>query len=226
MTTVTASVAETIRTLRAQVAALHAELPRNELVVWTAGNVSARVPGADLLVIKPSGVSYDEITADNMVVTDLDANLVDGDLAPSSDTAAHAYVYKHMPHVHGVVHTHSTYATAWSARAEPIPCVLTMIADEFGGEIPVGPFALIGDNSIGQGIVATLTGHRSPAVLMQNHGVFTIGASARAAVKAAVMCEDVARTVHISRQLGTPLPIEQRDIDSLYARYQNVYGQA
>lgn len=131
-----------------------------------------------------------------------------------------------MPHVGGVVHTHSTYATAWSARAEPIPCVLTMIADEFGGEIPVGPFALIGDDSIGQGIVATLTGHRSPAVLMRNHGVFTIGASARAAVKAAVMCEDVARTVHISRQLGTPLPLAADDIDSLYARYQNVYGQA
>jgi L-ribulose-5-phosphate 4-epimerase len=224
--TVTGSVAGAIRALRAQVAALHAELPRNELVVWTAGNVSARVPGADLLVIKPSGVSYDEITADNMVVTDLDANLVDGALAPSSDTAAHAYVYKHMPHVGGVVHTHSTYATAWSARAEPIPCVLTMIADEFGGEIPVGPFALIGDDSIGQGIVATLTGHRSPAVLMRNHGVFTIGASARAAVKAAVMCEDVARTVHISRQLGTPLPLASDDIDSLYARYQNVYGQA
>ncbi|MGW4466264.1 L-ribulose-5-phosphate 4-epimerase [Micromonospora sp. NBC_01796] len=224
--TVTESVAGTIRALRAQVAALHAELPRNELVVWTAGNVSARVPGADLLVIKPSGISYDEITADNMVVTDLDANLVDGELAPSSDTAAHAYVYKHMPHVGGVVHTHSTYATAWSARAEPIPCVLTMIADEFGGEIPVGPFALIGDDSIGQGIVATLTGHRSPAVLMRNHGVFTIGASARAAVKAAVMCEDVARTVHISRQLGTPLPLAADDIDSLYARYQNVYGQA
>ncbi|MFI6761652.1 L-ribulose-5-phosphate 4-epimerase [Micromonospora sp. NPDC050417] len=224
--TVTESVATTIRTIQAQVAALHAELPRNGLVVWTAGNVSARVPGADLLVIKPSGVSYDEITADNMVVTDLDANLVDGELAPSSDTAAHAYVYKHMPHVNGVVHTHSTYATAWSARAEPIPCVLTMIADEFGGEIPVGPFALIGDDSIGQGIVATLSGHRSPAVLMRNHGVFTIGASARAAVKAAVMCEDVARTVHIARQLGTPLPIEQRDVDSLYARYQNVYGQA
>ncbi|RKR92064.1 L-ribulose 5-phosphate 4-epimerase [Micromonospora pisi] len=224
--TVTESVATTIRSIRAQVAALHAELPRNGLVVWTAGNVSARVPGADLLVIKPSGVSYDEITADNMVVTDLDANLVDGEMAPSSDTAAHAYVYKHMPHVNGVVHTHSTYATAWSARAEPIPCVLTMIADEFGGEIPVGPFALIGDDSIGQGIVTTLSGHRSPAVLMRNHGVFTIGASARAAVKAAVMCEDVARTVHIARQLGTPLPIAQNDVDSLYARYQNVYGQA
>ena len=211
--------------IKKMVADLHAELPRNDLVVWTAGNVSARVPGEDLLVIKPSGVSYDEISADVMVVTDLDGNLVEGEHKPSSDTAAHAYVYKHMPHVQGVVHTHSTYATAWAARGEAIPCVLTMIADEFGGEIPVGPFALIGDDSIGRGIVETLRGHRSPAVLMRNHGVFTIGRSARDAVKAAVMCEDVARTVHIARQIGTPLEIGQADIDSLYARYQNVYGQ-
>jgi L-ribulose-5-phosphate 4-epimerase len=219
--TLTAEIAR----LRRQVADLHAELPRNDLVVWTAGNVSARVPGADLLVIKPSGLSYDEITPEAMVVTDLTGKLVDGELRPSSDTAAHAYVYRHLPYVGGVVHTHSTYATAWSARAEPIPCVLTMIADEFGGEIPVGPFALIGDDSIGRGIVETLTGHRSSAVLMRNHGVFTIGADARAAVKAAVLCEDVARTVHIARQLGEPAPIAPRDIDALYDRYQNVYGQ-
>jgi L-ribulose-5-phosphate 4-epimerase len=219
------TLSQAVDALRRQVAELHAELPRNDLVVWTAGNVSARVPGEDLLVIKPSGVSYDEITADTMVVTDLDGKLVDGDLTPSSDTAAHAYVYKHLPEVGGVVHTHSTYATAWSARGEAIPCVLTMIADEFGGEIPVGPFALIGDDSIGRGIVETLRGHRSPAVLMRNHGVFTVGRDARAAVKAAVLCEDVARTVHIARQLGTPIPIDQRDIDALHARYQHAYGQ-
>lgn len=223
--TLTRAVEATVRTLREQVAALHAELPRNALVVWTAGNVSARVPDADLLVIKPSGVSYDDITPDNMVVADLEGRLVDGDLSPSSDTAAHAYVYQHMPEVGGVVHTHSTYATAWAARGEPIPCVLTMMADEFGGDIPVGPFALIGDDSIGRGIVATLQDHRSPAVLMRNHGVFTIGRTARAAVKAAVMCEDVARTVHIARQLGTPEPIRPADIDALYARYQGAYGQ-
>ncbi|MFZ1115656.1 MAG: L-ribulose-5-phosphate 4-epimerase [Propionibacteriaceae bacterium] len=222
---VTAEIADAVASLRAEVSQLHAELPRWGLVVWTAGNVSARVPGRDLLVIKPSGVSYDELTPEAMVITDLEGNLVDGDGYPSSDTAAHAYVYKHMPEVGGVVHTHSTYASAWAARGEPIPCVLTMMADEFGGEIPVGPFALIGDDSVGRGIVETLRNHRSPAVLMQNHGPFTIGTTAKAAVKAAVMCEEVARTVHIARQLGQPLPIARSDIDSLYARYQNVYGQ-
>ena len=224
MTAVT-DVEATIATIRREVCALHAELTRYQLVVWTAGNVSARVPGHDLLVIKPSGVSYDDLTPENMVVCDLDGNVVDGEHSPSSDTEAQAYVYRHLSHVGGVVHTHSPYATAWAARGEPIPCVLTMGADEFGGDIPVGPFAIIGDDSIGRGIVDTLRDSRSPAVLMQNHGVFAIGATARSAVKAAVMCEDVARTVHLSRQLGTPLPIDQTDIDNLFTRYQNVYGQ-
>ena len=223
--TVTADIDATVAELRHTVAQLHGELTRNGLVIWTAGNVSARVPGRDLMVIKPSGVAYDELTAATMVVCDLHGTLLEGDHEPSSDTAAHAYVYRHMAEIGGVVHTHSTYATAWAARAEPIPCVLTMIADEFGGEIPVGPFALIGDDSIGRGIVQTLRGHRSSAVLMRSHGVFTIGPDAKSAVKSAVMCEDVARTVHIARQLGTPQPIPQPDIDRLYDRYQNVYGQ-
>jgi L-ribulose-5-phosphate 4-epimerase len=224
-TPVSDAVRGTVARLRAEVADLHRELTRYGLVVWTAGNVSARVPGADLMVIKPSGVSYDELSAERMVVTDLYGTLVEGDFAPSSDTAAHAYVYRHMPEVGGVVHTHSTYACAWAARRESIPCVLTMIADEFGGEIPVGPFARIGDDSIGAGIVDVLRGSRSPAVLMANHGPFTVGPDARSAVKAAVMLEDVARTVHISRQLGEPVPLATEDIDGLYERYQNVYGQ-
>jgi L-ribulose-5-phosphate 4-epimerase len=223
--TAIADVRETVASLRAEVAGLHRELTRYELVIWTAGNVSARVPGRDLMVIKPSGVSYDTLTPESMVVTDLHGELVDGEHSPSSDTAAHAYVYRHRPDVGGVVHTHSTYATAWAARAEPIPCVLTMIADEFGGEVPVGPFALIGDDSIGRGIVDTLAGSRSKAVLMAGHGPFTIGKDARSAVKTAVMLEDVARTVHIARQLGAPDRLAQNDIDSLYHRYQNVYGQ-
>jgi L-ribulose-5-phosphate 4-epimerase len=220
------TVSQEIARLRVEVAALHEDLVRYSLVVWTAGNVSARVPGADLMVIKPSGVSYDELSAESMVVCDLHGELVEGDRAPSSDTAAHAYVYAHMPEVGGVVHTHSTYATAWAARGEPIPCVLTMAADEFGGDIPIGPFAMIGDDSIGRGIVETLRGSRSRAVLMQNHGPFTIGRDARDAVKAAVMVEDVARTIHIARQLGEPVPIADEHVDALFDRYQNVYGQA
>ncbi len=219
------AVRATLDRLRAEVADLHAELVRYGLVIWTAGNVSARVPGADLMVIKPSGVSYDDLDAGSIVVTDLYGDLVEGERNPSSDTAAHAYVYRHMPHVGGVVHTHSTYATAWAARHEPIPCVLTMVADEFGGDVPVGPFALIGDDSIGRGIVDTLQASRSRAVLMAGHGPFTVGRDARDAVKAAVMLEDVARTVHVSRQLGEPQPLEPAHVDALFDRYQNVYGQ-
>ncbi|MGY4648128.1 L-ribulose-5-phosphate 4-epimerase [Mycobacterium sp. URHB0021] len=224
--TVTSEITTAVAALRREVCDLHAQLTKYQLVTWTAGNVSARVPGHDLLVIKPSGVDYDALTADDIVVCDLHGNLVDGALAPSSDTAAHAYVYRHMPTVGGVVHTHSTYATAWAARGEPIPCVLTMIADEFGGDIPVGPFALIGDDSIGRGIVDTLRASRSPAVLMRNHGPFTIGRDPRAAVKAAVMVEDVARTVHIGRQLGALDRLDGRDVTLLFDRYQNVYGQS
>jgi L-ribulose-5-phosphate 4-epimerase len=218
-----------ISRVRADVARLHADLVRYGLVVWTAGNVSGRVPGADLFVIKPSGVDYSDLTPANMVLCDLEGKVVPGsegsELSPSSDTAAHAYVYRNMPETGGVVHTHSTYATAWAARGEPIPCTITGMADEFGGEIPVGPFAIIGDDSIGRGIVATLSGHRSRAVLMRNHGVFTIGKDARDAVKAAVMAEDVARTVHIARQGGDLVPLSPAAIDALFARYQNVYGQ-
>jgi len=216
---------EAIGQARQEVCALHAELPGYGLVAWTSGNVSARVPGTGLMVIKPSGVSYDDLTPESMVVCDLDGNRVGGDLSPSSDTGAHAYVYRHMPEVGGVVHTHSAYATAWAARGEPVPCVLTAIADEFGGEIPVGPFALIGGDEIGQGVVATLSGHRSPAVLMRSHGVFTIGPTARKAVQAAVMCEDAARTVHLARAYGEPVPLSQDQIDALHERYTQHYGQ-
>jgi len=224
-----AEIDASIQAVRDDVARLHAELVRNGLVVWTGGNVSGRVPGADLFVIKPSGVSYDDLAPENMILCDLDGAVIAGtagsERAPSSDTAAHAYVYRHMPTVGGVVHTHSTFAVAWAARGEEIPCVITAMADEFGGPIPVGPFAIIGDDSIGRGIVQTLSGHRSRAVLMRNHGPFTIGVDAKDAVKAAVMVEDVARTVHYAREAGPLIPIPQEAIDSLFHRYQNVYGQ-
>jgi L-ribulose-5-phosphate 4-epimerase len=218
-------VTDAVAALRREVCALHAELPRNGLVAWTSGNLSARVPGEDLMVIKPSGVSYDDLRPDAIAVCDLGGDLVEGDLAPSSDAATHGFVYREMPEVGGVAHTHSAYATAWAIRGEAIPCAMTAMADEFGGEIPVGPFALIGDEEIGRGVVDTLAGHRSPAVLMRAHGVFTVGASARDAIKAAVMCEDVARTMHLARALGPVEPLEPDHVDALWERYQNVYGQ-
>jgi L-ribulose-5-phosphate 4-epimerase len=218
-----------ISAVRSEVSLLHAELVRYGLVVWTGGNVSGRVPGTDYFVIKPSGVSYDELTSGNMILCHLDGTVVadspGSDRSPSSDTAAHAYVYREMPEVGGVVHTHSPYAVAWATRGEQIPCVTTGMADEFGGPIPVGPFAVIGDDSIGRGIVDTLRGHRSRAVLMQNHGPFTIGVSAKDAVKAAILCEDAARAVQLAVQVGPVIPIPREQIDKLYARYQDVYGQ-
>jgi L-ribulose-5-phosphate 4-epimerase len=213
------------KSIRTRICDLNIDLQMYGLVQWTSGNVSERLPGGDSFIIKPSGISYEDLQPSMMVVCDLDGKVIEGELAPSSDTAAHAYVYRHMKSVNGVVHTHSNYATAWAAAHKPIPCALTAMADEFGGDIPVGPFALIGNDDIGKGIVEILSNHRSPAVLMKNHGVFTIGRDAQAAVKAAVMCEDVAKTMWIANSLGKIERIDQQKIDSLYSRYQNVYGQ-
>ncbi len=214
-----------LRVLREMVCALHAELPKSNLVAWTSGNISARDVESGLVVIKPSGVKFADLTPENMVVVDVEGHIVEGDYNASSDTASHCYIYRHMPEVNGVVHTHSRYATAFAALGKDIPCITTAMADEFGGAIPCGGFALIGGEEIGQQVVNTLKGSRSPACLLQNHGVFALGKDADSAVKAAVMTEDNAAIVWTALQIGTPLPIAQNDIDKLYQRYQNVYGQ-
>lgn len=215
-----------VKQVRELVSNLHDQLIKWNLVVWTAGNVSQRLHTADLMVIKPSGVRYERLTPESMIVCDLDGNVVDGSYSPSSDTASHAYIYRNMHEVFGVVHTHSTYATAWAAIGENIPCGLTMMGDEFGGPVPVGPFRLIGSEAIGQGVVETLRKYpKSPAVLMQNHGPFVIGKDAESAVKAAAMTEEVATTMWAARQIGKIIDIKQEDINSLNKRYQNVYGQ-
>jgi len=210
--------------LRAEVCCLHAELPRNGLVTWTSGNVSARDPETGLVVIKPSGIRYEHLTPANMVVVDLEGKVVEGDHKPSSDTFAHVYVYRHRPEVNGIVHTHSTFATAWAAVGRPIPPVLTAICDEFGGAIPVGAYAKIGGDEIGQEIIRSIGD--SPAILMKNHGVFTIGRTPEAAVKAAVMVEDVARTVYYALQLGQPDEIPPEEVARARRRYLEDYGQS
>ena len=212
-----------LQSLREELVRLHAELPANGLVTWTGGNVSARDPGTGLVAIKPSGVRYEELDAESMVVVDLDGTVVEGTHKPSSDTASHLYIYRHRPDVNGVVHTHSRHATAFAAVGRPIPVYLTAQADEFGGEIPCAGFAAIGDEGIGRLVVEGIG--RSPAILLRNHGVFTIGPSATAAVKAAVMTEDVAATVWLALQLGQPDVLPDDVVAQLHARYTTVYGQ-
>lgn len=211
--------------LKEEVVQLHLELPKNNLVAWTSGNVSARDPQTNLVVIKPSGIRFEQLTPQNMVVVDIDGNIVEGEYKASSDTASHCYIYRHMPDVCGVVHTHSRYATSFAVVGRSIPCHTTAMGDEFGGEIPCGGFALIGGEEIGQRVVETLEDSRSPSCLLVNHGVFAVGPSAEKAVKAAIMTEDNAAIMLLAYQLGEPIPIAQEDIDSLYDRYQNVYGQ-
>lgn len=212
-----------LENLKHELIGLHMELIRNELVAWTSGNVSARDPKSNLVVIKPSGVRYEDLRPEMMVVVDLNGCVVEGDLKPSSDTASHLYIYRHRTDVGGVVHTHSRYATAFAAVGRPIPVVLTAIADEFGGPIPCGGFGLIGDESIGRMVVDCIG--QSPAVLLKNHGVFAVGRTAEAAVKAAVMTEDNARTVWLALQLGQPDEIAAEDVARLHHRYTHVYGQ-
>lgn len=214
-----------LKKLKEELVQLHLELPKNNLVAWTSGNISARDPATNLVVIKPSGVKFEDLTPETMVVVDIEGNIVEGDYKASSDTASHCTIYRQMPAVNGIVHTHSRYATAFATHGRAIPCITTAMADEFGGDIPCGGFALIGGEEIGQVVVETLKGSRSPACLLQSHGVFTVGPTAEKAVKAAIMTEDNAAIAWASLQMGTPLPIAQGDIDKLYERYQNVYGQ-
>jgi L-ribulose-5-phosphate 4-epimerase len=209
--------------LRQTLVELHAELPRHGLVAWTSGNISARDPASGFIAIKPSGVRYEDLTAASMVVVDADGAVVDGSHRPSSDTATHAYIYRHRPDVHGIAHTHSRFATAFAAVGQAIPVHLTAQADEFGGAIPCAGFAVIGDDTIGRLVVEAIGS--SPAILLRQHGVFTVGPSAVAAVKTAVMVEDIAATVFAARQLGTPDVIPEDIVATLHRRYVDDYGQ-
>ncbi|MBC7234597.1 MAG: L-ribulose-5-phosphate 4-epimerase [Chloroflexi bacterium] len=209
--------------LREQVCWGNLMLPKAGLVTWTSGNVSARDPRSGYVLIKPSGLPYEQLTPEAIVILAPEGQIVEGDLKPSVDAGAHLYVYRHREDVHAVVHTHSTFATAFAALGRPIPVYLTAIADEFGGPIPCGGYARIGSDEIGQEIVRSIG--KSPAILLKNHGVFTIGPTVTAAVKAAVMTEDVARTVYYALQMGQPDEIPPEEVERAHRRYVEKYGQ-
>jgi L-ribulose-5-phosphate 4-epimerase len=212
-----------LESLRREVCAMNLELPRQGLVTWTSGNVSGREAESGYVVIKPSGVRYDDLAPENMVVVDLDGNVVEGPLKPSVDTATHLYVYRHRPDVGGMVHTHSPYATSFAMLGQSIPVYLTAMGDEFGTEIPLGDYCQIGSDQIGQEIVRSIG--NSPSILIKSHGVFTIGPNAEAAVKAAVMTEDVAKTVHLGLLRGKPEPLPSDEVARLRQAYLQNYGQ-
>jgi L-ribulose-5-phosphate 4-epimerase len=165
---------------------------------------------------------FEELTPESMVVVDMEGQLVEGDHGPSTDTASHLYLYNHRPDVMGIVHTHSNYATAFAAVGKSIPVYLTAIADEFGTTIPCAGYASIGGNQIGEEILRSIG--ESCAVLMKQHGVFTIGMTVKKALKAAVMVEDVAKTVWLAMQIGTPEELPAEEVAANYDRYQNRYG--
>ncbi|MCL4486725.1 MAG: L-ribulose-5-phosphate 4-epimerase [Chloroflexi bacterium] len=212
-----------LKSIREELVTLNQELPANNLVAWTSGNVSIRDPETGLVAIKPSGVKFRDLTAESMVVVDLDGQVIEGRLKVSSDTASHLYIYRHLPEVNGVVHTHSNYATAFAALGKPIPVCLTAQGDEFGGPIPCGGFALIGGEEVGRAVLDVIGTSR--AVLLKNHGVFTVGPNGEEAVKAAVMVEDIARTMWLALQMGQPEEIPAELVAKLHHRYRHVYGQ-
>lgn len=212
-----------LEALRKELCDLHLELPKNHLVAWTSGNISARDRESNLVIVKPSGVRYEALRPEMMLVMDLEGHVVEGSMRISSDAISHIYIYRHRQDVGGVVHTHSTFATAFAAAGRPIPPLLTAICDEFGGEIPCAGYAKIGGLEIGQQVVESIGA--SKAVLLKNHGVFTVGPTALAAVKSAVMVEDVARTLFYAFQLGVPDVIPPEEVARAHQRYLDEYGQ-
>jgi L-ribulose-5-phosphate 4-epimerase len=210
--------------LREEVCYVNKMLPATGLVTMHSGNASGLDRASGRLVIKPSGMDYDRLTPENLVEVDLQSGQVIGSrLRPSVDLPHHLFLYRHLDQIGGVIHTHSNYATAMAAVGRAIPLCLTAIADEFGAEIPCAPYVDNEGDHIGEAIVKYH--NRAPAILLGNHGVFAWGATARAALKAAVMTEDVAKTVHLAMQIGQPRMILPAEAEKWYDRYHHRYGQ-
>ena len=209
--------------LKERVSRLNPDLDQYPPGTVTSGNISGRDPETNLVVITPSGLPHDQLTADDMVVVSPDGDVVEGGLKPSVDTATHLHVYRERPDLHGVVHTHSAYATAFAASGRSIPVILTAMADHFGGPIIVAPYAAVGGADIGRQIVEHLG--NSSAILLKHHGLFTVGDSPEAAFKTAVIVENMAKTCFLALQLGECKEIPDQEAARAHKRYQERYGQ-
>lgn len=208
--------------LRNEVWKCNLELPKQGLVKSTSGNVSGRDPETGLVVIKPSGYPYEGMQPEDMVVVTPEGRVVEGRLKPSVDLGAHLYVYTHRPDVMGMVHTHSTYASIFAVLGESIPACLTASA-MLGGVIPLGAYVPIGGDAIGEEMLRKIG--QAKAIIMQNHGVFTIGRSATDATHMAIEVEEIAKIVHLASCRGTPLLLPEEAIAYTGNLYANVRGQ-
>lgn len=193
-----------------------------------SGNASAINRKREIVLIKPSGVDYSRLSPSLLVAVDLDGNPVvtsggDNRFRPSVDLPHHLHLYRTCPDIGGIVHTHSNYATSFALLGKALPPYLTAMADEFGDEIPCIPYTSNQGDDIGKAIVKAR--NRAPAVLLACHGVFTFAQSVRAALKAAVMLEDVSKTCHLALLLGKPEPLPPHEVQRWFDRYHTVYGQ-
>ena len=223
--------------LKQEVLEANLDLVKNGLVILTWGNVSALDRESGLVVIKPSGVSYDDMKAEDMVVVDLDGNIVEGDLRPSSDTPTHLSIYRNFPEVGGVVHTHSTYATAWAQAGLSIPNIGTTHADTFHQSIPCTDemtkeqIEAAYEAATGDVIADAFKGMNpmhTPAVLVKHHGPFTWGKNAANAVYNAVVLEEVARMASITVALNPQVEMNPDLVEKHYERKHGAnayYGQ-
>lgn len=212
-----------LESLRKRVYEANMDLIRNNLVRWTSGNASAIDEETGYVVIKPSGVKYEELSPDNMVIVDLNGKVIEGDLKPSVDTASHLYVYRHMKNVKGIVHTHSPYATSFAIRGEDLEVYTTTSAAMFGQKVRCSDFAIIGEEEIGKEIVEKIGSNT--ALLVRNHGVFTIGDSVESAIKSAVLLEETAEVVHFAKLRGEIVPLDEKIVELGYNNYKKDYGQ-
>ncbi len=226
-----------LEALKEAVLKANLDLVKHGLVMFTWGNVSGIDRTENLLVIKPSGVSYDDMQASDMVVVDLNGKVIEGKYKPSSDTLTHIELYKGFPEIGGIVHTHSTYAVAWAQALKAIPAMGTTHADHFYGEIPCT--RILTQDEVERGyeketgvvIVETFKNKNPlymPGVLVGNHGPFAWGTDADKAVYNAVVLEEVARMALLTFQLGNENPINQYLLDKHFNRKHGknaYYGQ-
>lgn len=212
-----------VQKLREEVIKAGLKLKEYGLITLTGGNVSGRDTQTGLIAITPSGMEYDKLTLEDIVIVDLDGNIIDGERKPSTDLITHLQIYRAKDNINGIIHTHSSYASCFAVLNQSIPVVCTTMANEVGGEVLVASYAPVGSKELGENIIDKI--RKQKAVLLQNHGVFTYGEDVHHALVAAVMLEDAAKVYYLARSIGDPLKLPDEEIKKANDLFKYSYGQ-